>query len=123
MEVMRSRIAVHGFAHISGDGLLNLLRLDAEVGYRFTALPPVSPIFDVIQREGGVSDEEMWRVFNMGVGFCIVVAATDVDSALTAIHRVGGEAIVAGEVVAGPKRIELPTVGLIGRDGTFEVSE
>lgn len=123
MAVMRSGIAVHGFAHISGDGLLNLLRLDAEVGYRFTALPPVSPIFDVIQREGGVSDDEMWRVFNMGVGFCIVVAAADVDSALTAIRSVGGEATIAGEVVAGPKRIELPTVGLIGRGGIFETSE
>ena len=123
MAVMRSGIAVHGFAHISGDGLLNLLRLDAEVGYRFTALPPVSPIFDVIQHEGGVSDEEMWRVFNMGVGFCIVVAATDVDGALTAIHSVGGEATVAGEVIAGPKRIELPGVGLVGRGGIFEPFE
>jgi len=123
MAVMRNGVSVHGFAHISGDGLLNLLRLDAEVGYRFTSLPPVSPIFEVIKREGDVSDEEMWRVFNMGIGFCIVVAATDVDSALTAIHSVGGEATIAGEVVAGPKRIELPEVGLIGRGGVFETSE
>lgn len=122
LAVMRSGVNVHGFAHISGDGLLNLLRLDAEVGYRFDALPDISPVFDVIQREGGVADEEMWRVFNMGVGFCIVVAAADVDRALDAVRSVGGEATVAGHVVPGPKRIELPTVGLIGRDGIFEAA-
>ncbi len=121
LAVMRGGVPVHGFAHISGDGLLNLLRLDAEVGYRFDVLPDVSPVFDVIQREGGVSDEEMWRVFNMGVGFCIVVAAADVDRALEAVRSVGGDATVAGEVVTGPKRIELPTVGLVGRGGIFEV--
>lgn len=122
MAVMKAGINVHGFAHISGDGLLNLLRLDSEVGYRFDALPEVSPIFEIIQREGGVSDAEMWRVFNMGVGFCIVVAASDVDSALAAINNVGGEAVIAGEVVPGPKRIELPTVGLVGRGGIFKAA-
>jgi len=58
----------------------------------------------------------------MGVGFCIVVAAADVDRALDAVRSVGGEATVAGHVVPGPKRIELPTVGLIGRDGIFEAA-
>jgi phosphoribosylformylglycinamidine cyclo-ligase len=123
LAVMRAGVNVHGFAHISGDGLLNLLRLDSEVGYRFDALPNVSPIFDVIQREGGVSDAEMWRVFNMGVGFCVVVSVSDVDRALEAIRGVGGEATVAGEVVPGPKRIELPTMGLIGQDGIFEPTQ
>ena len=120
LAVLRAGIDVHGFAHISGDGLLNLLRLDSEVGYRFNALPDVSPIFGVIQREGGVSDAEMWRVFNMGIGFCIVVASKDVDHALEAVRGVGGEATVAGEVVPGPKRVELPTVGLVGRGGVFK---
>ena len=97
-----------------------MLRLDAEVGYRFDTLPKVSPIFNVIQREGEVADEEMWRVFNMGVGFCIVVPAADVDRAIEAVNGVGGDASVAGEVVTGPKRIELPMVGLVGRDGVFQ---
>ena len=119
VEVLRAGVAVKGLAHISGDGLLNLLRLDAEVGYRFDALPEVSPIFEVVQREGGVDVAEMYRVFNMGVGFCIVVAPGDVDETLAAVKRGGSEGVVAGAVVPGPRRIELPGVGLVGQGGRF----
>lgn len=120
MAVLRSGASVHGLAHISGDGLLNLLRFDAEVGYRFDSLLAVSPVFDIIQREGGVLDEEMYRVFNMGIGFCMVVPPAGVETTLKVIADAGGEATVVGEVVPGPRRIELPTVGLLGKEGRFE---
>jgi len=79
----------------------------------------VSPIFEVVQREGGVDVAEMYRVFNMGVGFCIVVAPGDVDETLAAVKRGGSEGVVAGAVVPGPRRIELPGVGLVGQSGRF----
>ena len=123
IAVLRSGASVHGLAHISGDGLLNLLRLDADVGYRFDSPLPVSPVFDIIQREGGVSDEEMYRVFNMGIGFCMVVPPADVETTLKAVVGAGGEATAVGEVIAGPRRIELPTVGLVGKGGRFATLE
>ena len=119
VEVLHAGVAVKGLAHISGDGLLNLLRLDAEVGYRFDALPSVSPIFTVIQREGGIDDGEMYQVFNMGVGFCLVVAPADVDATLAAVRSGGSEGVAAGVVLEGPRRIELPGAGLIGESGRF----
>ena len=120
VAALKSGAIIHGLAHISGDGLLNLLRFDAEVGYRFDSLLPVSPVFEVIQREGGISDQEMYRVFNMGIGFCVVVPPADVEITLRAIASTGGEAAVVGEVIPGPRRVELPTVGLIGKGGRFE---
>ena len=65
---------VGALIHITGDGLLNLPRVDAEVGFVLDNLPPPPPIFDLIERRGGVSRAEMFEVYNMGIGFCVVAA-------------------------------------------------
>ena len=82
LELLRSPVDVRGLVHITGDGLDNLLRLEAEVGYEIDDPLPVPPVFDLIQELGQVSDDEMHRVFNMGCGFCCVVAAADEGPAL-----------------------------------------
>jgi phosphoribosylformylglycinamidine cyclo-ligase len=82
VELLRSEVDVRGLAHITSGGTKNLLRLAAEVGYEIDDPLPVPPVFDLIQEQGGVSDEEMSEVFNMGCGFCVVVAPADASSAL-----------------------------------------
>ncbi|WP_255703332.1 phosphoribosylformylglycinamidine cyclo-ligase [Lysobacter sp. GX 14042] len=97
--------SIHGMAHITGGGLSeNIIRvvpegLGIEVDATALALPPV---FDWLQREGAVADAEMWRTFNCGIGFVLVVppaaASTvegDLDSAGLA-HRRIGQVIAAG---------------------------
>ena len=73
VELLRSAVDVRGLAHITSGGTANLLRLAAEVGYEIDAPLPVPPIFALIQEQGDVSEEEMYDVFNMGCGFCVVV--------------------------------------------------
>ncbi len=119
LAMLAAGVDVRGLAHISGDGLLNLLRLDAEVEYRLDALPSPPPVFEVIRREGNVALPEMHRVYNMGVGFCAVVPAHDADAALEAVAGAGGEASVIGVVREGARRVVLPAQGLIGADGAF----
>jgi phosphoribosylformylglycinamidine cyclo-ligase len=82
LELLGSPVDVRGLAHITGDGLDNLLRLDADVGFEIDDPLPVPPVFGLIQELGQVSDHEMDRVFNMGCGFCCVVAATDEKAAV-----------------------------------------
>jgi len=82
LELLRSAVEVRGLAHITSGGLGNLLRLASEVGYEIDDPLPVPPVFTLIQERGGVSDEEMHGVFNMGCGFCAVVAAEAEDAAL-----------------------------------------
>jgi phosphoribosylformylglycinamidine cyclo-ligase len=82
LDLLRSPVDVRGLAHITSGGLGNLLRLEAEVGYEIDDALPVQPIFELIAERGGVSDEEMHEVFNMGCGFCCVVAASDAHAAL-----------------------------------------
>jgi phosphoribosylformylglycinamidine cyclo-ligase len=94
-----------GLAHITGEGFDNLLRLEADVGYEIDDPLPVPPIFDLIQELGEVSDAEMREVFNMGCGFCCVVAAGDEAAALEllrahypAAKRIGRATDRSGEV-------------------------
>jgi phosphoribosylformylglycinamidine cyclo-ligase len=82
VELLRSEIEVRGLAHITSGGTGNLLRLAAEVGYEIDDPLPVPPIFELIQEHGGISDEDMYDVFNMGCGFCVVVAAAEQEAAL-----------------------------------------
>ena len=82
VELLRSEVEVRGLAHITSGGTANLLRLAAPVGYEIDAPLPVPPIFALIQEQGGVSEEEMYDVFNMGCGFCVVVAADEQEAAL-----------------------------------------
>jgi phosphoribosylformylglycinamidine cyclo-ligase len=82
LELLRSEVDVRGLAHITGNGFDNLLRLDADVGYEIDDPLPVPPIFGLIQKLGEISDREMREVFNMGCGFCCVVAAEDEGVAL-----------------------------------------
>ena len=82
LELLRSDVDVRGLAHITGGGLLNLLRLHADVGFEIDAPLPVPAIFDLVQEFADVGDAEMWEVFNMGCGFCAVVPAAQADAAV-----------------------------------------
>jgi phosphoribosylformylglycinamidine cyclo-ligase len=96
---------VRGLAHITGEGFDNLLRLEAEVGYEIDDPLPVPPIFELIQELGGVSDAEMREVFNMGCGFCCVVAANDEDRALELLRAHYPAAKRAGRATDRPRRV------------------
>ena len=87
VELLGSGLGVHGLAHITGDGLNNLLRLSDRVGYALDAPLPVPDVFGLIQELGEVSDAEMHEVFNMGLGFVCVVAAVDADDAVGLLAR------------------------------------
>src|SRR5437763_5790717 len=95
LELLASGVDVRGLAHITGDGFLNLTRLEAEVGYRIDAPLPVPPVFRLIADRGPVDEAELWEVFNMGCGFCVVLPQADADAAvaLLSAHHPGGAAI------------------------------
>jgi phosphoribosylformylglycinamidine cyclo-ligase len=101
LELLRSDVDVRGLAHITSGGLGNLERLAAEVGYEIDDPLPVPPIFGLIQERGGVPDEEMHEVFNMGCGFCCVVAAGDADAAVETLRRHYPAAKRIGRTVEG----------------------
>ena len=119
LEILEQVKSVKALIHITGDGLLNLPRVDAEVGFVLDNLPTPPPIFELIQRLGGVSPAEMFEVYNMGVGFCIVVPEADVAAPWRSCRH-GRQAGVIGHAVADPSRaVTLPQHKLVGRGKRF----
>jgi phosphoribosylformylglycinamidine cyclo-ligase len=109
-----------GLAHISGGGLLNLARLAADVSYELSALPPAPPVFGLIAEAGGVPLPTMYATFNMGTGFCAVVAPADQQAAVAALKGAGEEPAVAGSVTARPGGyVSIPPAGLLGQGDAF----
>ncbi len=120
LEIIARVASLKALVHITGDGLLNLPRVAAEVGFVLDALPPPPPIFTLIERHAAVDRAEMFEVYNMGVGFCVVVGDGDVAATLAILARHGRPAQVIGHVVADPtKSVQLPQHGLIGRGKRF----
>jgi phosphoribosylformylglycinamidine cyclo-ligase len=111
LELLKNH-AVHGMAHITGGGLKeNIIRVVPEgLGLALDAdaivLPPV---FDWLMREGKVAREEMWRTFNCGVGFTVILPRDAVDGAAGLLAKHGLASRVIGEVVKphGDERVHI----------------
>ncbi len=114
LALLRSSVDVRGLAHITGGGLLNLLRIGDGVGFEVTAPLAAPPVFELIAELGGVPAHEMWEVFNMGCGFCAIVAADDADAAvaLLADHHPG--TAVIGRVTDRGGVVEVPDLRIEG---------
>lgn len=103
--------SIHGIAHVTGGGLSNLLRLHPSAGYCISDPLPVLPEFAWMQKTGGVSDYEMHRTFNMGMGMTLVVAAADADATLAWLAtRMAGAQIVGTVNSSGRVSHRIPSV-------------
>lgn len=120
LDLLDAGIGVKALAHITSDGLLNLTRVASPVGYRIDALPEIPPIFRHIQHDGLVSDAEMFRVFNMGIGLCFVLPPENVAQAVEIASRYGKRALRIGHAMPDPRRrVEIPAYELVGEGKEF----
>jgi phosphoribosylformylglycinamidine cyclo-ligase len=95
-------ILIKGMAHITGGGITENLPRTLPEGMTFELRRDswvVPPIFTWLQRAGGISDAEMLRAFNMGVGLVIVCATERAEDVLRSLQAAGEAAWVIGEVV------------------------
>jgi phosphoribosylformylglycinamidine cyclo-ligase len=120
LEILDKVPSVKSLAHITGDGLLNLPRVAAEIGFVIDDLPPAPPLFAMIEKMGGIARPEMFEVYNMGIGFCVTVAPGDADATLEILKRHGREARVIGHAIADPARsVTLVRENLVGQGKRF----
>ncbi|MBI2940798.1 MAG: phosphoribosylformylglycinamidine cyclo-ligase [Chloroflexi bacterium] len=121
LDMLRAGLDIRGLIHVTGDGFLNLVRLKAEVGVVVEQLPEPLAVFAVLQEAGGVTDEEMYSVYNMGIGFCVVVPERDVERVISIARSHGVEGYRIGYTVADARRtVRLEPLGLIGRGSAFQ---
>jgi phosphoribosylformylglycinamidine cyclo-ligase len=117
---LMERLPVKALAHITGDGLLNLRRIQAACGFDIEYLPPPHPVFTLIRQLGEIDLSEMYQVFNMGIGFCVVVPAGAADAAI-AIGRDHGLAAwrLGGAVASEERRVRLLPIRVESGGGHF----
>jgi phosphoribosylformylglycinamidine cyclo-ligase len=113
-------VETRGLAHITSDGLANLCRLEARVGYEIRELPPTPEIFKLISEVGEVESREMYRVFNMGIGFVVVTPAESAASCVGVLEATGYRAHEIGTVTDQEGVVQLLSAGLTGgmKDGS-----
>lgn len=101
-------VRIKGMAHITGGGIVeNLPRIlpDSCRAYVRKEAVSVPWIFRFIQEKGNVPEEEMWRVFNMGVGFILVVSQDEVEGVLRLLNQRGEKAFILGEIIPGERGV------------------
>ena len=101
---------IRGISHITGGGFYeNIPRcipdgLCAKIEKKALRIPPIFPL---LSRMGGISERDMFNTFNMGTGMVLVAARDSADKALAALHSLGQEAGVIGEIVSGEEKVAL----------------
>lgn len=104
------RGAIRALAHITGGGvqgnLSRVLPADCDARIDVSAWA-AGPVFDLLARESGLGEEELYGTFNMGVGMIAVVSPGDVDSVLGDLSGAGSDGFVCGEVTAGAGSVVL----------------
>lgn len=120
MEILESVRGVKALINITSDGLLNLTRVEFDVGFHIDRLIEPHPVFALIQRFAGVADSEMYEVFNMGIGFCYVVDPAAADAVLAILKKHGRHAAKIGHAIAdAEKKVRIPQRGLVGQHKAF----
>jgi phosphoribosylformylglycinamidine cyclo-ligase len=119
-QMISEGLPIRSLYHITGDGLLNLNRGEKPLGFDLEWLPEPQPIFKLIAEAAGAPAEEMYLVFNMGVGFCVIVP----EQAVARVQEIAGEHGVdswkLGTVVEDErKRVWLRPLGLVGEGEGF----
>ncbi len=111
LEMLSNDIDIHGIAHITGGGFIeNIPRvlpkdLDAEINLNSW---PVLPIFSLIEEIGGISQEEMYRVFNMGIGLVLVVPKSEQNKIVEILNEYPNYKIFEiGQIINGQKKVIL----------------
>ena len=98
------KVKVKGIAHITGGGFIeNIPRIfpvgiGCEINVSSYEVPAV---FKIMQERAGISDEQMYNTFNMGIGMVVCVREADVDAAMKQLEYTGEECVVIGRTVKG----------------------
>lgn len=89
---------IHGLAHITGGAFTKLKRLNERVDYILDNMPAIEGIFKQIMVDGNISEKEMYRTFNMGIGFCVIAARESVNKIIETINDERMKSTIIGNI-------------------------
>jgi phosphoribosylformylglycinamidine cyclo-ligase len=108
---LKKKIPVHGMAHITGGSFTKLPRLNSRVKYVLQDLPAPTGIFLQIQTDGQIDPLEMYRTFNMGIGFCVMCPKSAADDivGIFAKHKMSSR--IVGRIERGSGEVDAMIAG------------
>jgi phosphoribosylformylglycinamidine cyclo-ligase len=110
--VIDAGVKVTYLSHITGHGLLKLMRSPRELTYRIAQLPAVPEVLSFLVQRAAMSERAAYCTLNMGAGFAVYCAAGAGQRVVEIAAQLGLEAIVAGSVQEGPRRVLLQPLGI-----------
>lgn len=120
--LLQRGIEVHYFSHITGHGLLKLMRPRRDFTYRVTSLPAVPEILEFLVEQAELSPAEAYSTFNMGCGFAVYCPEGVGERVVDVASALGLQARVAGVVENGPRRVVLGELGVVFEGGALDLA-
>lgn len=114
-------ITPHYCANITGHGWRKLLRHPAAHTYRIHTVPPVTPVLKFIQEQAKQDDKEAYSTLNMGAGFALFVKKEDAERTVEIAKAQGIDAVVAGRIEAGPKKLVIEPLNIEFGDDALQL--
>jgi phosphoribosylformylglycinamidine cyclo-ligase len=120
--LMAGDLGVHYLSHITGHGMLKLMRPRRELGYRITRLPEVPEVLEFLVDTAGMPPSEAYSTFNMGAGFAVYCAPGEGERVVALASELDLAAHVAGTVEPGPRRVVLEQVDVVFEDSDLDLA-
>jgi phosphoribosylformylglycinamidine cyclo-ligase len=121
-ELLSAGLAVTYLSHVTGHGLLKLMRPSRPLTYRIERLPEVPEVLRFLVAQAGLNAHAAYSTFNMGSGFAIYCASGEATEVLRIAEGLGLSALLAGHVQEGPRQVILEPVGVRFAGGELELS-
>jgi phosphoribosylformylglycinamidine cyclo-ligase len=120
--LLESDIEVHYLSHITGHGLLKLMRPRRDFTYRMTSMPEVPEVLEFLVEQVQLPPRAAYSTFNMGCGFAVYCADGAGDRVVELATALGLPALVGGRVEEGPRRVVLEEADVVFESGDLNLA-
>ncbi|HEY2719575.1 MAG TPA: AIR synthase related protein [Solirubrobacteraceae bacterium] len=120
--VLQEELPLSYVSHVTGHGLLKLMRPSRALTYRIERLPPTPPVLAFLVEQAGLAPHAAYSTFNMGSGFALYCAAGAGERLVELAYELGLSALLAGRVEEGPRRVIVEPVDVCFEDDELELS-
>ncbi len=118
----RERVPVSYYSHVTGHGLLKLMRPSRALTYRIEALPEVPEVLAFLAEQAGLDAHAAYSTLNMGSGFAVYTAAGTGNQVVEIARGLGHDALLAGRVEDGPRQVIVEPIGVTYADAELDLS-
>jgi phosphoribosylformylglycinamidine cyclo-ligase len=115
-------VPVSYLSHVTGHGLLKLMRPARDLTYRISALPPVPEVLAFLAEQAGLDAHAAYSTFNMGSGYAVYTAAGTGADVVEIAGGLGHDALLAGRVEDGPRQVIVEPVGVTYADAELDLT-